>query len=127
MKIGAELWYAKRINQDNATIQRYYEPEKLVTRNNYLTVMPASTRGLAEVMKYGETLNNTWTAIANANFFDGKFDVGDVFYLDGHTPNIELENRYGYGCTANAVVKNVSYGQRVIHLTLVVNQKQVKK
>ena len=127
MKIGTTVWFAKRIVEENAVIERFTKPEKLVVRPNYFTVMPASTRGLAEVMKHGETLYNTWTAIANMNYFEGKFAVGDVFYLDGESPNANLEEKYGNGCTANAVVKNVSYGQTVIHITLTRNQNQVKK
>lgn len=126
MKQHSKVWFAKRTSLDNAEVKTFSEPESLYTRNNYFTVMPASSRGYAEVMKYGETLNDVWTVIANSNYFDGVFKIGDVFYVDGERPNENLENTYGYGCTANAVVKAVAYVDRTIGITLVRNQAQVK-
>jgi hypothetical protein len=83
MKQNSEVWYATRIVDNNAEIQTYNQPEKIFTHNNYFTVMPASSRGYAEVMKYGETLNDTWTVVANSYYFGRIFNIGDVFYIDG--------------------------------------------
>lgn len=127
MKDHKTIWYCKRVIGDNAETPSFSEPQSITTRFNYFSVMPASSRGFAEVMKYGETLNQTWTCIANANYFDGKFDIGDVFYIDGQEPNEELEQIYGYGATANAVVKNVSYVRNTISIVLEVNQAEVKE
>lgn len=125
MKQHSQVWYAKRISEENAELQEYSAPQSLYLRNNYMTIMPATSRGYAEVLKYGETLNDTWTVIANDNVFHGEFKVGDVFYLDGEQPNTELEETYGYGSTANAVVKAVAYAQQTISITLVRNQAKV--
>lgn len=126
MKDHKTIWYCKRTSGENAEIASFSEPKSITTRFNYFSVMPASSRGFSEVMKYGETLNNTWTCIANANFFDDEFSAGDVFYIDGHSPNAYLEEIYGFGATANAVVENVAYVRNTISITLVVNQAQVK-
>lgn len=127
MKDHKTIWYASRTSEDNAEVQTYSEPKSITTRFNYFSIMPASSRGFGEIMKYGETLNQTWTAIANANYFTDMFKLGDVFYIDGHHPNTELEELYGFGSTANAVVKNVSYVRNTIGITLEVNQAQVKQ
>lgn len=127
MREGKAIWYAKRIVEQNATTSRYEKPIKIYARFNYFSVMPASSRGFAEVMKYGETLNKTWTAIANANYFEGEFKVGDLFYIDGVEPNKEVEATKGYGASANAVVKNVANVRNTISITLEVNQKNGHK
>lgn len=127
MKDHKTIWYCKRTSGDNAETPSFSAPISINTRFNYFSVMPASSRGFSEVMKYGETLNNTWVCIANANCFDGEFSVGDLFYIDGHSPNIELEQKYGFGASANAVVENVAYVRNTISVTLIVNQAQVKQ
>jgi hypothetical protein len=78
-----------------------------------------------EVMRYGEDIDNTWTAIANARAFDGKIKEGDLFWIDGEEPNEELEAVYGNGATATAVVKNVSYVNLTMHITLTRNKDKV--
>lgn len=127
MREHTVIWYAKRTSDENAEVQKYTAPQSISTRFNYFTVMPASSRGFSEVMKYGETLSQTWTAIANANYFDGEFKNGDVFYIDGCVPDTKMEKKYGYGSTANAVVDNVAVVRNTISITLVVNQAQVKR
>lgn len=131
MKFGKSVWLASRIEEQNATISEYEKPIEIVTRPNYFTVMKATTRGLFEIMKYGETAENTWTVTANGQAFDGKIKEGDVMWVDGESPltekNAELEKEYGYGCTANTVVKNVAEVNRTIAITLNRNQNQVKE
>lgn len=131
MRVGDKVWYANRINEPNAEISEYSQPNEIVTRFNYFTVMQAVTRGYFEVLKYGETAENTWTVIANAKYFDGKIKKGDVMWVDGESPfdekNAELEAEYGNGCTANAVVKNVAPVNYTIAITLERNQNQVKQ
>lgn len=127
MRAGKSVWYANRINTTNSTVSTYDTPKELFTRFNYLSVMPASTRGFMEVMKYGEDISKTWTVIANANVFDGKFKEGDVFWVDGEKPIPELEAEYGNGATANAVVESVAYVNATISITLKRNKSQVKE
>ena len=78
-------------------------------------------------MKYGEDIDSTWTAIANINAFDGKINVGDLFWLDGEKPIPELEEEYGNGATATAVVKSVAYVNHSISIILTRNKDQVKQ
>lgn len=127
MRFGSTVWYAKRISGENATTDTFSQPKPIVLRPNYFSVMPATSRGYTEVMKYGEAMFNTWTAIANTNFFEGEIEAGDVFYIDGHSPDLVLEEQYGYGSTANAVAKNVAHVNKTIGITLEVNQNQVKQ
>lgn len=127
MKFGKSVWHAKRINELNAEIATYSEPTEIITRTNYFSVMQAITRGYMEVLKYGETLQNTWVAIANASIFDGKIKVGDVMWVDGEEPIKEIENKYGIGSSANAVVKNVAEVNKTISITLERNQNQIKQ
>ena len=125
MRVGESIWHASRINSDNAEISEYAEPTSIRTRFNYFTVMPATTRGFMEVMKYGEDVDSTWTAIANDRAFHGKIKVGDLFWLDGEKPIPELEAEYGNGATATAVVKSVAYVNLTIAITLTRNKDKV--
>ena len=127
MRIGEKVWHARRIDNANATITEFEKPTEIFTRFNYFTVMPATSRGFLEIMKYGEDINNTWTVIANANAFEGKIKEGDKMWVDGHKPIDALESEYGYGATANAVVKNVSYVNLTLSITLTQNKEQVKQ
>ena len=127
MRVGLSIWHSSRINDFNAEIAEYSKPKEIRTRFNYLTVMPMASRGYMEMMKYGEDIENTWTMIANSRAFNGKIKEGDLFWLDGESPVTALEDEYGYGCTATAVVKSVSYVNTSISITLTRNKEQVKK
>lgn len=127
MRVGDAIWHCSRIEQINAEVTEFKTPQKIFTRFNYFTVMPATSRGYMEVMKYGEDVDSTWTAIANAQEFNGKIKVGDKFWLDGEKPIPELEEQYGNGATATAVVKSVAYVNLTISITLTRNKEQVKQ
>lgn len=127
MRIGDSVWHAKRVNIENAEIAEFENPIEIRTRCNFLTVMPATSRGFMEVMKYGEDIDSTWVAIANDRAFHGKIKEGDLFWLDGEKPIPELEAEYGNGATATAVVKSVAYVNFTIHITLTRNKEQVKQ
>ncbi len=127
MRIGKSVWHASRLNDFNAEIAEYDTPKEIVTRFNYLTVMPASSRGNLEVLKHGETLYDTWTAIANSRYFEGTFKEGDLMWVDGHSPVAYLENQYGNGATANAVIKSALEVNHTIGIVLHRNQEQVKQ
>lgn len=127
MKLGGVIWHSSRINEDNAEVAEFAKPEAIRTRANYFSVMPATSRGFLEVMQYGEDLDSTWTAIANDRVFHGKVKEGDLFWLDGETPNADLEAEYGNGATATAVVKSVAYVNTTISITLTRNKEQVKR
>lgn len=127
MRFGQQVWHAKRKDIENATKPTFHEKTAHRTRPNYLSVMQASTRGSMEVMKYGEDLFSTWVVIARRVYFDGKFKEGDVMWVDGETPNEDLEQKYGCGCTANAVVKSVSVVDQTISIVLSRNKNKVTK
>lgn len=127
MRVGESIWHSARIEKANAEISEYAEPTEIRTRFAYFTVMPATSRGAMEVMKYGEDVDSTWTAIALDRAFHGKIKEGDLFWLDGEKPIPELEEEYGIGSTANAVVKSVSYVNFSISITLTRNKDQVKQ
>ena len=125
MRVGESIWHSARINLDNAEVAEYAEPTEIRTRFNYFTVMPVTSRGFMEVMKYGEDIDSTWTAIANDRAFHGKIKEGDLFWLDGENPIPELEAEYGNGATATAVVKSVAYVNLTIAITLTRNKDKV--
>lgn len=127
MKLGGVIWHSSRINEENAEVAEFAKPQAIRTRANYFSVMPATSRGFLEVMQYGEDLDSTWTAIANDRLFHGKVKEGDLFWLDGETPNADLEAEYGNGATATAVVKSVAYVNQTISITLTRNKEQVKQ
>lgn len=125
MRVGESVWHSARINENNAEISEFAEPTEIKTRFAYFTVMPATSRGFMEVMRYGEDIDNTWTAIANDRAFHGKIKEGDLFWLDGEKPIPKLEAEYGNGATATAVVKSVSYVNLTIAITLTRNKDKV--
>jgi hypothetical protein len=124
VRVGEPIWYSRRVFEPNAEIATYEKPVKLTTRFNYITVMPAASRGYAEVLAHGENVQNEWTVIANGRAFGGVFKEGDLFWVDGAKPLTEFEEEFGYGTTANAVVKSVSPVNLSIAITLQRNQKQ---
>lgn len=127
MKLGGVIWHSSRINEDNAEVSEFATPQAIRTRANYFSVMPATSRGFLEVMQYGEDLDSTWTAIASDRVFHGKVKEGDLFWLDGEKPIPEIEEDYGIGATATAVVKSVAYVNTTIAITLTRNKDKVKQ
>lgn len=127
MRVGEIIWHSARINEANAEVSAYAKPTEIRTRFNHFTVMPATSRGFMEVMKYGEDIDSTWTAIANDRAFHGKIKEGDLFWLDGERPPQEITEDYGYAESATAVVKSVSFVNLTISITLTRNKDQVKQ
>lgn len=126
MRVGESVWHASRINEANAEIAEFSAPTEIRTQFNYFTVMPATSRGFMEVMKYGEDVDSTWTAIALDRAFHGKIKVGDLFWLDGEKPPQTTTDEFGYAQSATAIVKSVSYVNLTIAITLTRNKDQVK-
>lgn len=125
MQIGKSIWLSSRKNELNSEIPEYEFPIEIVTRTNYFTVMPSSTGGFMEVVKNGENLYNYWRATANGRYFNGKIKVGDVVWLDGEKPIQEIENEYGIGASATAIVDSVEPVNFTLSIRLKRNQKQV--
>jgi hypothetical protein len=127
MRVGDRIWHSSRTNEDNIERAEYGLPTEIKTCFNYFTVMPATSRGFMEIMKYGEDVDSTWTAIANTNAFYGKIKIGDKFWLDGEKPIEKIEKEYGNGASANAIVRNVSYVNHTISITLTRNKDQINQ
>jgi hypothetical protein len=127
MRIGKSVWHARRINDTNAEIAEYEKPVEIITRPNYLTIMPASSRGYLEMLQSGEMLQNTWIGTANGRVFDGAIKAGDVMWLDGESPIENIEETYGYGASATAEVKSVSEVNLSLYIRLERKQDQVKE
>lgn len=131
MRVGDSVWFAKRISGENAEVAEYAGPIEIKTRFMYLTIQPAVAKGYIAIVEYGEKLSDTWNGIANGKHFKDFFHKGDVMWVDGESPfseqNKPLEEEYGYGATANAVIKNVAPVNFTISLTLERNQNQVKQ
>lgn len=127
MRFGGTVYHAKRVYDENANLPTYEKPKSYVTRPNYLSVMPATSRGFMEVMKYGEDLENTWTVIANGRAFSGVFKEGDLMWVDGEAPIKSVEQEYGEGSSANAIIRSVSEVNNTISITLTRNKQQEKK
>lgn len=131
MRVGDSVWFAKRISGENAETAEYDKPIEIKTKFNYLTIQPAVAKGYIAIVEYGEKLSDTWNGVANGKQFKDFFQKGDVMWVDGESPfsehNAPLEEMYGYGCTANAVIKNAVPVNITISLTLERNQNQVKQ
>lgn len=131
MKVGDSVWFAKRISGANAGVAKYAEPIELKTRFNYLTIQPAVAKGYIAILQFGERSSDTWNGVAMARYFKDFFNKGDVMWVDGESPyseeNAKLEEKYGHGVTANAVIKNVAPVNISISLTLERNQDQIKQ
>lgn len=127
MRFGKLVYHSKRIDDKNARMPSYEPPTAYVSRANYLSVMSAVSRSFMEVMKYGEDLTNTWTVIANSRAFDGVFKEGDLMWVDGESPIKEIEDEYGNGSSANAIVRAVVEVNETISITLTRNKEQVKQ
>lgn len=127
MRIGESIWHSKRIENDNAEIAEYEKPVEIVTRANYITCMPMVARGGMQVLQYGENVTNYWSVVANARYFNGKIKEGDLMWVDGEKPIENVEEKYGYGTSANAVVTSVLTVNNTINITLKTNQNRETK
>ncbi len=111
MRSGEKVYLANRTNNNIAETAEFSKPVEIILRTNYLSIAPASSRGAMEFLKHGETVHESWVAIANERVFGKKIEVGDLMWIEGEAPIWSLEEKYGYGYSANAeVVQSVSVG-----------------
>jgi hypothetical protein len=127
MRVGEKIYHAKRISNENAEINEYAKPTELTTQFNYLTCVSSVSRGYIEVVQHGERVTDYWTILANSRYFKDKFAKGDVMWVDGEKPIENIEEMYGYGASANAVIKSIGYGNLYMTISLEVNQNRVTK
>ena len=92
MKMGSAIWHCKLKDKTN-DIKEY---------------------GYTNTILFGTKISETWILLANASIFNGVFNVGDVFYIDGNSPKLGEEN----GKSANAVVDYVGYQNKAIRIVL---------
>ena len=89
MRVGDKFWHCKRIDEENAEIQRYELSKEYTTRFGYITIQPAGST-YRELAPYGENVKDYRVAIAQPyKKWDGVFSKGDRAYLDGRTPTEE--------------------------------------
>lgn len=104
MRSGEKVYLANRINTSNTANAEFNRPVKIILRANYFSIAPASSRGAMEFLKHGETVHKSWVAIANDRIFGNEVKIGDLMWIEGENPIWALEEKYGYGYSANAVV-----------------------
>lgn len=124
---GKTVYLSTRKNTDDVDVAEYEKPTEIVLRPNYFSITPAVSRGALEFLKHGESVYDTWVATANARIFGNKIHAGDLMWIDGESPILELEEKYGNGATATAeVVKAVEVGY-TLNIVLRTNEKQIKR
>lgn len=111
MKFGERIWHAKAIIVDNEIVD-YEIPYAITLRPMYLSIMPSG--GDFTIQEYGRDDSSKWTGIAYSSFFKNVFHEGDLLYLDGATPNGEIE----FGNNANAVIKDVREYNQTFRLNI---------
>lgn len=110
MKMGSKIWWCKRVYVENEETPRYEKPQEFVSRPPTpfcpigITVQPRT--GFTDYFNYGETTNSDQRIVLTPyDYWYGKFNKGDLFYLDGAMPNDEEES---YGQDANYYVEFVA-------------------
>ena len=111
MRSGDKVYLANRINDNIADTAEFSKPVEITLRANYFSIAPATSRGALEFLKHGESVHESWVCIANNRIFGRNIEIGDVMWIEGEQPLWELEEKYGYGYSANAeVAQSVSVG-----------------
>lgn len=120
MRIGSKIWYCHRITERNAEVETFEKPiqETLRMPNVFnrvsITIQPKN--GFTDRLSEGETTQSGQRVILRPyDYWYGKFNVGDLFYLDGAKPN---EDEEYYGQDANYMVENVANQNLAIELSL---------
>lgn len=120
MKYGSKIWCCKRLYVENEETPKYEKPKEFITRPHTfmspigITVMPKT--GNTAYLDYGETTNSDQRIVLTPyDYWYGKFNRGDLFYIDGATPSSEEEI---YGQNANYYVEFVGNQNEWIVLSL---------
>lgn len=120
MRNGDNIWYCHRVTKENAEIEEFDAPIKDTLRmpnivsSIGITVQPKN--GFTDRLAEGETTQSTQRVILQPyTYWDGKFKIGDLFYIDGAEPSA---NEDYYGQNANYMVENVAKQNLAIELSL---------
>lgn len=124
MKQGEKIYYSKRVKEQNSLIEKFEKPKDITLKYNYFTCMKAS--GYAELVQYGERISSIWICYANSNWFKGKIEEGDIFWVEGKKPPhlSEMDELFGYKESANAIVVDVLELDHSIKITLERNENE---
>lgn len=120
MRNGEKIWHCKRLSEENAEVSVWDKPHEHILRMPSafspigITVQPKN--GFTDRFQYGETTNSDQRVILTPYvYWQGKFQVGDLFYVDGQKPTAEEEY---YGQNANYQVEFVALQNEAIELSL---------
>ena len=120
MKLGTNIWYCHRIKKRNAEYETFDKPIKETLRmpsifnKTSITIQPMN--GFTDRLNEGETNQAGERVILQPyEYWDGKFNVGDVFYLYEAKPNSDEEY---FGQDANYMVENFGNQNLAIELLL---------
>lgn len=107
-----EIWVAHRINVENDELPEYEKPVKY-----YLNIQ--KVKGYLSILQYGEKVEKTYKAVFPINLIPNyRFKAGDKAYVDNCIPNMEYEEEYGYGSSANAEIIDVDRPNISVNMTL---------
>lgn len=120
MRIGSKIWYCHRITERNAEIETFDKPIEETLRMpsvfNSVSITVQPKNGFTDRLSEGETTQSGQRVILRPySYWYGKFNIGDVFYLDGAKPS---EDEEYYGQNANYTVENVANQNLAIELLL---------
>lgn len=120
MKLGTTIWYCHRIKKRNAEYESFDKPIKEILRMpsvfNRVSITIQPRNGFTDRPSEGETNQAGERVILQPyDYWNGKFNVGDVFYLYDAKPS---DNEEYYGEYANYMVENVGNQNLAIELLL---------
>ena len=120
MRNEEKIWYCLRDDKANSEMDEYLAPKELILRMPSIfspvsiTVQPLN--GFTDRMAYGETTSKYQRIVLTPyQYWYGKFKEGDLFYLDGQSPQ---DDEQYYGEYANYVVDNVANQNQSIEVTV---------
>lgn len=119
MQNGAKVYHCKRISDVNAEVELFAPPVEYILRPRYLTIQPYS--GNVYDSTFGEFKDYSEKGCANPyEFWNGKIQEGDRFYIDVGKPDgyDGEEPEYGWGYDANFRVNRVAKQNKTIFFAL---------
>lgn len=114
MRFGSSIYHCKAIYDDDHILTGYEEPEEIILRPRYFSLMPTS--GYSEIVVYGRDIVRKYTALALLSAWgENHFKEGDKLYIDGAKPSAEEDEP---GEKANAEIKDVRYDNYYIKMII---------
>lgn len=114
MRMGEKIYYCTK-KPTPVGIEEYDAPVEITLQKHHCSVQPTS--GYTAIQIYGEKIVNYQTVILQpyVRWID-VFKEGDLFYIEGKTPNSQIEDFYGE--LANFVVDKVFPQNESVRLVL---------